>query len=252
PVAGNPYSITATGAVDSDYTISYSPGTLTIDKASSGTATDIQNSSNVSVSSVALNTVVHDTATLSSPAGSATMGGTVQYYFASGNITDASLLTTTIGSSVIVAAGVVGNSIDTSGLAAGDYTFKAVYAGDGNFNGSVSSLEHLHVNKADTFIVTHVKTSSGTDITGGSTSAGTATHDTGVVGTASDGTGHVGDFPITGTVTYKLYDSNDSLVSSQTVNVTSVTGDAMVPDEPNPHTLDPGTYHYLASFTGND
>ena len=29
PVAGNPYSITASGAVDSDYTISYVAGTLT-------------------------------------------------------------------------------------------------------------------------------------------------------------------------------------------------------------------------------
>src|SRR5206468_9079782 len=30
-VSGNPYSITASGAVDSDYTISYVAGTLTVD-----------------------------------------------------------------------------------------------------------------------------------------------------------------------------------------------------------------------------
>src|SRR5439155_9116452 len=29
-VSGNPFSITATGAVDADYTISYVPGTLTV------------------------------------------------------------------------------------------------------------------------------------------------------------------------------------------------------------------------------
>jgi hypothetical protein len=33
-VAGNPYSITASGAVDTDYTISYTPGTLTVTTAS--------------------------------------------------------------------------------------------------------------------------------------------------------------------------------------------------------------------------
>src|SRR5207245_9199633 len=32
-VAGNPYSIAATGAADNDYTINYSPGTLTITPA---------------------------------------------------------------------------------------------------------------------------------------------------------------------------------------------------------------------------
>jgi hypothetical protein len=118
------YPITAGGAVDPDYAISYVSGTLTITQAQPGVT--LVSSANPSSSGQS----VTFTATVSPPFAGAP-GGSVQFQVDSSNF----------GSPV----GLVGGSaaFGTASLGAGTHTITAVYNGDPNFLGGSASLSQV-------------------------------------------------------------------------------------------------------------
>jgi hypothetical protein len=118
------YPITASGAVDADYMISYVAGTLTISKATTGTL--VISSQNPTV----LGTLITFTATVSdSSSGSAGAP--------SGMVTlkDGA---TTIGTPTLSGIGPTTATPQISSLSVGSHTITVVYGGDGNFVGSTS------------------------------------------------------------------------------------------------------------------
>ena len=124
-VAGNPYAISAGGAVDSDYTISYGAGTLTITKAN--TTAVIASSSSSSV----YGSLVTFTATLTADAPSSinpTSQGTVNFS------DDASALC-----SSVVASGQANCALNGLTAAASPHSITAVYSGNGDYNVSPAS-----------------------------------------------------------------------------------------------------------------
>src|SRR5207248_2946755 len=95
---------------------------------------------------------------------------------------------------VALSGGVVPNSANTAALAAGSYSYIAIYSGDSNYNGSTGAVEPLTIAKANTSTATVIKDSSGGAVTG---LLGESVHDTATV-TATP-------FTATGTVTYEFF-----------------------------------------------
>ena len=92
---------------------------------------------------------------------------------------------------VVMSGGLVPDSSATVALAAGSYSYKADYGGNGNYSPSTSSCEPL--------IVSMASTTTGTTISAASPVAlGTSVKDTSTVGTPG------GWFVIGGTVTYRI------------------------------------------------
>jgi hypothetical protein len=152
----------------------------------------------LSKSPVAINELMHDSATLTGKTSNA--GGTVTYhaYAGANTCTGTDLLNSTVN----VNNGTVPNSADISFASAGTYSFQAVYSGDANNLGatSVCSTEQLVVSK-------------------NSPSASTAQS---LI--PNDSFTLSGGFTPTGTITFGLYGPTDTTCSdtpafTQTVNV---------------------------------
>jgi hypothetical protein len=150
------YAISASGAVDPNYTISYVAGTLTVNQAA--TVTTVAWFSSTS-DAVQPETVVSSgptsvfgesgaiTATVVPVApGTGTPTGTVDFEAVLANGS-----TVTLGTGVLNSSGTT--SISTSALAPGVYAVFAVYLGDSNFSTSTASQITLTINKADTSLV---------------------------------------------------------------------------------------------------
>ena len=120
------YPITASGAVDANYTISYVAGTLTITQANSATA--LVSSANPSLrgSNVTFTTTVAPVA----PA-STTPTGNVQFYTNG----------VALGSPVALTDGVA--ALSTADLPPGTNTVLAAYVGDSNFLGSTGGVAQV-------------------------------------------------------------------------------------------------------------
>lgn len=163
-------------------------------------------------SAVALGTIMHDTATVTPTLPTyPTPTGFVRYeFFAGGECSedeDGDPLTPDADAlwfqTVEIANGVVPESQATAALAAGSYSFHAVYLGDGNYDPGTSPCEPFTVNKADVQVRTEVHNNDHVDITGTIVLNGTPVHDFAIV------TGQVGPFVIGGTVTYELWSDTD-------------------------------------------
>ena len=114
---------------------------LAISQGSTGTATAIRDAATNQAPSGALGESVYDTATVSGSPAAFTPTGTVTYQF----------FTTSNGSGphtdqvVTLVNGAVPNSAVHGPLAAGAYSFIAVYSGDANFKGSASAVSYTHL-----------------------------------------------------------------------------------------------------------
>src|SRR3989441_964239 len=180
------YSFQASWPGDSNYnsaTAACEP--LTVNKGSTSTATEIHDASHNVVTSVALGTTVHDKATVSGQVSGFTIGGTVTYTFFS-------TASTCTGSSSTATVAVGSESGNHGPLAAGEYSFKATYSGDGNYLGSTSDCEPLTVNRGTASRSPVIAPAS-------PVSLGTSVHDT------ASFSGLTSGFNPTGTVTYKFY-----------------------------------------------
>ncbi len=168
------------------------------------------------VTAVPLGAVVFDTATL---AGAVAPTGTVTYEFftnSAGTGTPFSTQTVTLN-----ANGTVPDSSNTAPLAAGSYSFVAMYSGDSNNAPSTGAVEPLTVGKADTSTATVIELN-GTETAVTEVALGTQVQDDATVSSSNT------SFTIGGTVTYNFYQGT-TLVSSETLAVGSDSGGRLVP-----------------------
>jgi hypothetical protein len=114
------YPITPAGATDSNYTITFAPGTLTIGQAGTNTSVSSSLSNPVYAQSVTFTAVI----TVTAP-GAGTPAGTVQFQVNGANFGAPASVSTT--------GGVTSAVLTTSALPLGHLTVTAVYSGNGNF-----------------------------------------------------------------------------------------------------------------------
>ncbi len=139
------YAITAAGAADADYTITYVAGTLTVTPA----ATTAAVSSSLNPSTVGQSVTFTATVTAVAP-GAGTPTGTVTFMDG----------TTSLGSATLSGGTAM---LATTTLGAGTHTITVVYAGDGNFTGSTSpALSQAVNNTTGVPVVTAVSPNNGT------------------------------------------------------------------------------------------
>ncbi len=228
-LAAGSYSYIAIYSGDNNYkgsTGSVEP--LTINKASSSVSTTIFDSTGCAVTGT-LGEKVYDTASVTGTP--ITPSGTVTYeFFTTLNGTGTHVdQTVTLNSN-----GTVPNSSTTSALAAGSYSYIAIYSGDNNYKGSTGSVEPLTINKASSSVSTTIFDSTGGTVTG-------------VTGEKVYDTASVTGTPIapSGTVTYEFFTTLNGTGThvDQTVTLSS---NGTVPNSSTTSALAAGSYSYIA------
>jgi hypothetical protein len=221
---------------------------LTVGKADSSTATTIHNAAHEAVTQVALGSTVHDQANVSSTNTSFDPSGDVTFTFWRG-AADCEAGDSEAAGVVSVDSDGVAHPSDSKGpLQAGDYAFRASYAGDANFNDSTSDCEPLTVGKATPGIATIVKDSAGNTVDNNNPAAAgiTAVHDTATL------SGQVGSFSLDGTatVTYSFFNNNACTGTPASTENKTVSALGLVPDS-SAQILGAGSYSYQATYNGN-
>src|SRR5262249_35271205 len=213
---------------------------LTVNKINSNTTTAIHNASHSVVTSVALGTSVHDSATVTGAGPTPTGSLTFTFYTASSGCTGNSVGAGTVA---LNASGVADPSSTEGPLPAGSYSFQATYGGDSIYNGSTSSCEPLTVNKANSSTSPAIHNANHALIT--SAAVGLTVHD------SATGAGLAAFMP-TGNVTFTFYtaasDCTGASVGAGTVAL-DVTIVADPSDAEGP--LAAGSYSFQASYGGD-
>jgi large repetitive protein len=213
-------------------------------KADSATATVVKDGAGHTVDQAdpaALGSKVHDTATVTAAPFTAT--GTVTYQLYSGLDCKAGNELGSAGQ-VTMSGGNVPASVDSPVLQAGDYSYQAVYSGDGNYNGSTGDCEPFAVAKAPTSSATIVFDAATNAAWSGSEATGSSAYDTAAV------SGQQGAIVPTGTVTYKFFTNggcNAPADSSNTVSLNS----GNVPNSSTHGPLPAGSYSFQAVYSGD-
>ena len=204
--------------------------TLTVNKAPTSIATAVHDVGHNVVTSVPLNSVVHDSASVGTQVGSLVIGGQVTYNFYTGSACSG---TPTWTDTVSVGS----ESKATDVLAAGEYRFQAVYLGDNNYSGSTSSCETLTVGKAAPTLSTTVVPST--------VNLGDTVHDT------ASFTGLVSGFDVTGTVTYSFWKNGACSLAADSTEDVTITAGSVVPPSTDKTGLVAGSYSYKAHYGGD-
>jgi hypothetical protein len=242
PLAAGSYSFVAVYSGDSNY-LSARSGVepLTVQQGTSTSATAIVDANEVPVSSpVSLGTTVADTATVAGTPSVFTPTGTVTYQFFTtidGTGPHADELVT------LNSAGTVPASALHGPLAAGSYSFIAVYSGDRNYAGSTSAVEPLRVKQGASTTVTVIVDSNGVPVTS-PVPPGTSVVDTAAI------TGQHPGLPATGTVTYQFFTTIDG-TGPHTDETVSLNPDGSVPDSTQHGPLAAGSYSFTAIYSGD-
>jgi hypothetical protein len=224
---------------------------FTVAPADTATTTHVHDGdhNDVTGTSVALGTAVHDNATVGGQVGSTVIGGTVTYHLYAG--TDCTDLGNEVGTAetVTMSGGTVPESTAKT-LGAGHYFYVAVYSGDPHYNGSTGACEKFTVSKADTSLGTEVHNESGDTVVSASLPLGSSVHDKGTV------SGHVASFDLdasSATVDFTFYASADCSgtgTAAGSIAPGSSSGVAHPSSTEGP--LAAGSYSFKAHYTGND
>src|SRR5262249_19921333 len=165
--------------------------TFIVDKATLSITTQVHNASHSDITntSVLLSSVVHDTAHVT--------GGVSGFPIPAISFTLTSNYTGTCaaGAAVGLNGTDAGNSdartVDSAPLTVGAYAYRAVVAGDNNYDGATSACEPFSAGKANTTVVTTIHNGNpATDVAAGNVSsvvAGSTVHDKAVVSGKLDG-----------------------------------------------------------------
>ncbi len=241
PLAAGAYSIIAVYSGDSNYTGSTSPvEPLTINQGSTGTATAILDAATNQPPSGVLGESLFDTATVTASPAAFTPRGTVMYEFftnGTGSGTPAATQTVTLN-----ADGTVPNSEVRGPLAAGAYSFVAVYSGDSNYTGSTSPVEPLTISQGSTTTATEILNSTRGRLTG---MPGELVFDTATV------TGSPAAFTATGTVTYQFFTNGSGSGTPTSTQTVTLNADGTVPDSEVHGPLAAGVYSFVAVYSGD-
>lgn len=211
---------------------------FTVNQASTSVSTAIHTSSDhvtdVQGTSLALNSAIHDKATVNGQIGAIVPTGSLNYNFYHNGACAGDPFATD-------SALAFGSESSTySNLVAGNYSFLASYNGDTNYSGSTGTCETVSVDKANTTTVTEIHKDGG-HVATTSVALGDAVHDKAIVGT------QIGSIPITGTVSYVFYTSGDCTTGGGSPMVVAVGGET-----PSSGSLAAGSYSYQATYSGDD
>jgi hypothetical protein len=221
---------------------------FTVSKANTTTVTQIHDADHNVVTSVPLGTTVHDRAVVATKVDGRDITGDVTFTWyttidcttPTGHPSTAAGVVTLVGADL----GVAHPSTAFGPLSAGSYSFKAVYAGNDDYNGSTGDCEPLTVRKARLSITTDIHDADHSSIT--SALVGSVVHDTASV------TGQVGTFTPTGAVTFTF----DMAPSECGTSPISTAGSSDVGNG-NPRSVDTGalaagSYAFQAAVAGDD
>lgn len=189
----------------------------------------------------------YDTSTVTGVTGFAPSGKLTYTFFTDGTCTTSSY-TDTVD---LLSNGSVPNSTSTAPLAAGSYSFRAVYAGDTNYNGSTGPCEDFAVAQAASSITTTVYDPTIKGPWSGTETLGATAYDT------SSLAGGVTGFDPTGTVIYTLYPNKSCAAPSTPLNSTEATSTVKltagsVPDSDPTDALAAGDYSFQAVYSGDN
>jgi hypothetical protein len=181
----------------------------------------------------------YDTSSLSGAVGGIAPTGTVSYVFwinggCSSTGTDA-------GSGLALGA----NSNPEGPLAAGSYSFEAIYSGDGNYAGSTSACEPFSVVKAPTSISTVVFNAGTNAPWAGTEQTGASAYDT------SSLSGKQDSIVPSGTVTYNFFTNGSCTNPAASSSAQTVTVTGMVPNSSTQSNLAAGSYSFDAVYSGD-
>src|SRR5436190_841588 len=126
--------------------------------------------------SVALGSIVHDTAKLSGVVAGKTPAAITFAFYSQADCGGAPVAVANVGADEGDAT--ADRSAASAALGAGSYSYKASVADNANYLGDGSDCENFTVNKAQLTATTKVHDASHSDITGGSVALGSVVHDT--------------------------------------------------------------------------
>jgi hypothetical protein len=148
-----------------------------------------------------------------------------------------------VAGGVTLSGGVIPNSSVTAPLAAGSYSFKAVYSGDVNYIGSTSSCAPFSVGLAPT-ATTQVVWDSINNV------PWSGTHVTGATAYDSASVAWVPGFTGTGSVTYSFY-GNGSCSGKPTWTQTAGLTAGVAPNSNGTGSMPDGSYSFVVSYSGD-
>ena len=240
------YSYKASVADNADYVGDSSDcENFTVNKAQLTATTKVHDASHTDItgSSVALGSVVHDTAKLSGIVAGKTPAAITFAFYSQADCGGSPVAVANTGADQGDAT--ADRSAASAALDAGAYSYKASVADNANYLGDSSDCENFSVNKAQLTATTKVHDSSHTDITDSSVALGSIVHDTaklsGIV---------AGKTPAA--ITFAFYSQADCGGSPVAVaNTGADEGDATADRSAASAALDAGSYSYKASVADN-
>jgi len=243
-LAAGTYNFMAVVAGDNNYlgfTSDCEP--FTVNKAQLNISTIVHDAAHQDITnnSVALGSVVHDTATVTGGVSGFPVPTTVNFTL-TGNYTDSCSNGSAVGNDGIELSGAY-KSADTSALGAGNYAFRATVVGNDNYLGSNSACEPFSVNKAQLSVTTNIHDANHQVVT--SIATGSVVHDTASLA------GAVSGFTAPA-ITFTFY--TNSLCTGDGTSVANTGADesnSSLVRSANSAALAAGSYSYKASVAGN-
>ena len=218
---------------------------FTVNKAQLTATTKVHDASHTDItgSSVALGSVVHDTAKLSGIVAGKTPAAITFAFYSQADCGGSPVAVANTGADEGDAT--ADRSAASAALGAGSYSYKASVADNANYLGDSSDCENFSVGKAQLTVATKVHDASHSDITNGSVALGSVVHDTaklsGVV---------AGKTPAA--ITFAFYSQADCAGNPVAVaNTGADEGDATADRSAASAALDAGSYSYKASVADN-
>ena len=244
PLAAGSYSFEAVYSGDTNYAGSTSTcEPFTINQGTSDTATTVFDATTNAAWAGTETTGAHayDTATVTPSAGAPAATGTVTYTFFTNGACSGSGSPAGGGA---LAAGLPPNSSTQGPLAAGSYSFQAVYSGDTNYAGSTSACEPFTVKQGSSETATTVFDAATNAAWAGTETTGANAYDTATV-TPSAG------FTATGTITYTFFPNSGCSGTGSPAGTVTLNGDGTVPNSAIQGPLAAGSYGFQAVYSGD-
>jgi hypothetical protein len=248
------YSFSAAYAGDSNYNAiaagTHNPETFFVDKATLAIATTIHNDTGDAMiangSAIALNSGVHDSATVSNIVGGIVPANSVVFTFFRGSQCGAgSEAAGTVALGAITAGSATAHpSSSKTSLTAGQYSFQASIADDTNYTGATSGCEPFSVNKVNTITATDIHLD-GTHAVVTSVGLGASVHDSATV------SGQMGTIAIAGTVSFTFFMNNTCAGTGTSAGSPAVSLGVAHPSN-STGSLPAGSYSFKAHYNGDD
>ncbi len=244
PLAAGDYAFRAVYSGDANYTATTtSCEPFSVAQSGPGTATVVFDAATNTAWAGTEKTgaSAYDTATVTG-AGGVTPTGTVTYTFFTNNACTGTGVSA--GTVTLTGAGAVPNSNTQGPLAAGSYSFRAVYSGDANYATSTSSCEPFSVAQLRPDTATVVFDAAANSAWAGTEKTGASAFDTASV------TGAAGVTP-TGAVTYTFFTNNTCTGTGTAAGTVTLTGTGAVPNSNTEGPLAAGGFAFRAEYSGD-